>query len=132
MKDMRIGVHQGTTGADFVTDVLKPTQAGEGLSPNVPAMFTALPAGQIDAAMTDTAYHAGLGRAVERRVRWWSASTPPARPMARSIPRARRTRPTFDKIIQAMIDDGTLTSWRPSIWRAAWGADPTKIPYFKP
>ena len=37
---------------------------------------------------------------------------------------------TFDKIIQALIDDGTLAKLAQKYLAAAWGADPTKIPYF--
>src|SRR5258705_330416 len=54
MKGLRIGVQQGTTGASFVHDVLKPSTA-EKVFPDTPSMFTALQAKQVDVAMTDTA-----------------------------------------------------------------------------
>jgi polar amino acid transport system substrate-binding protein len=38
----------------------------------------------------------------------------------------------MDKIIQALIDDGTLKALAAKYLAGAWGADPTAIPYFKP
>ena len=49
----RVGVYQSTTGADFVANVLKPTQQVS-VYPNVPAMIAALTAGQVDAVLNDT------------------------------------------------------------------------------
>ena len=40
--------------------------------------------------------------------------------------------PTFDKMIKALKDDGTLDKLSAKYLAAAWGADPSKIPYFKP
>ncbi len=62
VKAMRIGVHQGTTGADFITNVVKPSSPPREY-PNVPAMMAALNAGQIDAAADDTAYMLGYAAA---------------------------------------------------------------------
>ena len=50
----------------------------------------------------------GAGRRHRTAARRWSASTPPARPTARSIPKGSTNAATIDKIIQALIDDGTL------------------------
>ncbi|MGH7210221.1 MAG: hypothetical protein ACREF1_02010, partial [Acetobacteraceae bacterium] len=38
----------------------------------------------------------------------------------------------FDKIIQSLKDDGTLQKLATTYLAKAWGADPTKIPYFTP
>jgi polar amino acid transport system substrate-binding protein len=54
MKGLRIGVQQGTTGADFIADTVKPKTPAK-VFPDTPAMFTALMANQIDVAITDTA-----------------------------------------------------------------------------
>src|SRR5260221_1814696 len=53
LKKMRVGVQQATTGADFVANKLKPADVK--VFPDTTGMFTALMAGQVDAAMTDTA-----------------------------------------------------------------------------
>ena len=52
--------------------------------------------------------------------------------MGRSIPKDSPNAANFDKIIQALIDDGTLAQLAQKYLAAAWGADPTKIPYFQP
>ena len=52
IKDVTVGVQQATTGASFATDTLKLTKVQ--VYPDQGDMFTALRAGQIDAAITDT------------------------------------------------------------------------------
>jgi polar amino acid transport system substrate-binding protein len=89
IKGMRIGAQQATTGAAFVDEKLKPTTPAS-VYPDQGSMFTALQAGQIDVAMTDTSIiHAQAARAMASRK--WSGNTPPARLTALSIPRERRT-----------------------------------------
>jgi polar amino acid transport system substrate-binding protein len=39
---------------------------------------------------------------------------------------------TFDKVIQAMIDDGTMKQLGTKYFASAWGKDPATIPYFNP
>ena len=38
---------------------------------------------------------------------------------------------TIDKIIQAMLDDGTMAKLGAKYLAAAWGKDPATIPYFQ-
>ncbi len=52
IKEVTVGVQQATTGASFATDTLKLTKVQ--VYPDQGDMFTALRAGQIDAAITDT------------------------------------------------------------------------------
>ena len=76
IKGMRIGAQQATTGAAFVDEKLKPTTPAS-VYPDQGSMFTALQAGQIDVAMTDTAIilaqagasngQHGSGRAIRHR-----------------------------------------------------------------
>jgi len=130
IKGMRIGVHQGTTGADFVANVLKPTQPAK-IFPDVPGMFTALAAGQIDAALTDTAYvlgEASKSNGTMEVVGQYSTGET----YGAIYPKGSANAATFDKIIQSMIADGTLKMLANKYLAAAWGADPTQIPYFKP
>jgi polar amino acid transport system substrate-binding protein len=129
IKDMRIGVHQGTTGADFVTNVIKPKTVKT--YPDVPGMFTALAAGQIDAVLTDTAYV--LGQAANSNgmmdvVGQYSTGES----YGAVYPKGSQNNAQWDKIIQSMADDGTLDKLASKYLAAAWGADPTKIPYLKP
>jgi polar amino acid transport system substrate-binding protein len=130
VKSMRIGVHQATTGADFVEKVLKPTQPMK-VYPNVPAMFAALNAGQIDAALTDTAYV--LGEAAQSKGALVVAGQYSTGEKYGAVyPKGSPNEATLDKIIQAMKDDGTLNDLAKKYLAEVWGADPTTIPYFKP
>jgi len=130
IKGMRIGVQQATTGASFVDNVLKPSTAA-GVFPDTPSMFTALQAGQIDVAMTDTAIILGQAAASGGRFdvvgQYATGETYGA-----LYPKGSPNAATIDKIIGAMKDDGTLDKLATKYLAEAWGADPTKVPYFKP
>lgn len=130
MKNLRIGVHQGTTGATFVANVLKPTHPAR-VFPNVPAMFTALAAGQIDAVLTDTAYV--LGEAAKSHGTMKVIGQYHTGEVYGAVyPKGSPNEATLNKIIQSLKDDGTLKKLAAKYLTSAWGADPTKIPYFKP
>ena len=128
MKNLRIGVQQATTGADFVHDKLKPTKP-EKVFADTPGMFTALMAGQIDAAMTDTAIVLGQAAASSGALvvvgQYSTGETYGA-----LYPKGSANGATIDKIIQSLKDDGTLAKLSAKYLAQAWGADPTKIPYF--
>ncbi len=130
MKSLRIGVQQATTGADFVHDTLKPSTPEE-IFPDQPSMFAALAAGQIDAAMTDTAIVLGQAAASN------GTMVVPGQYHTGEVygalyPKGSANEATLDKIIKALEDDGTLAQLSAKYLAAAWGADPTKIPYFEP
>jgi len=130
IKGMRIGVQQGTTGADFVADKLKPATPAK-VFQDTPTMFTALAAGQIDVAMTDTAIV--LGQSAESK----GAFVVPGQyntgeTYGAIYPKGSANGATFDKVIEALKKDGTLNKLSAKYLAAAWGKDPTKIPYFKP
>jgi len=129
IKGMRIGVQQATTGADFVDQKLKPTTPAS-VYPDTPSMFTALQAGQIDVAMTDTAIVLGQAAAssgvMEVIGQYATGETYGA-----LYPKGSANNATLDKIIQAMADDGTLKALGARYLAASWGADPGAIPYFK-
>lgn len=128
IRSMRIGVQGATTGADFVTDKLKPTTQVK-VFPDQPSMFTALAAGQIDAAMTDTSIvlaQATIANGTQEVVGQYNTGETYGALYPKNSPNAAN----YDKIIQALIDDGTLNKLAAKYLAAAWGADPTKIPYF--
>jgi polar amino acid transport system substrate-binding protein len=129
IKKMRIGVQQGTTGADFVANKLK--TADVKVFPDTTGMFTALMAGQVDVAMTDTAIVLGQASqssgALDVVGQYSTGETYGA-----LYPKGSANGATIDKIIDAMSKDGTLEKLSTKYLAQAWGADPTKIPYFKP
>ena len=129
IKTKTVGVQQATTGAAFVTDVLKiPTMQ---VYPEQGDMFTALTAGQIDAALTDTSIV--LAEEVKSKGKetvigqYKTGETYGA-----LYPKANANNPTFDKIIQSIIDDGTMSKLAEKYLAAVWGKDPAKVPYFNP
>jgi polar amino acid transport system substrate-binding protein len=130
MKGLRIGVQQGTTGATFVHDKLKPSTP-EKVFPDTPSMFTALMAGQIDVAMTDTAIVLGQA-ATSNGMMTVVGQYSTGETYGALYPKGSANEKTMDKIIQALIDDGTLKALAAKYLAGAWGADPTAIPYFKP
>lgn len=130
IKDMHLGVYQGTTGADFATNVLKPSRQIS-VYPNVPALIAALTAGQIDAALDDTA--GVLGQAVKSHGALEVAGQYHTGETYGAIyPKGSPNEAVFDKIIQSLKDDGTLQKLSAKYLAAAWGTDPAKVPYFQP
>ncbi len=129
-KNLRIGVHQGTTGAAFVTDVLKPTKEVK-VYPNVPGMIAALQAGEIDAVADDTAYVLAYAAKSNGKLdvpgQYHTGETYGA-----VYPKGSPNEAVFDRIIQSLSDDGTLKALAIVYLAKAWGADPTKVPYFTP
>jgi polar amino acid transport system substrate-binding protein len=129
IKQMRFGVQQATTGADFVINRIQPAHLK--VFPDTPSMFTALMAGQVDVALTDTAIV--LGQAVHSDgmlevVGQYSTGEK----YGALYPKGSPNKDVLNKIIQSLIDDGTLRKLATRYLAEAWGADPTKIPYFKP
>ncbi|HET6620563.1 MAG TPA: ABC transporter substrate-binding protein [Dongiaceae bacterium] len=130
IRDMRIGVQQATTGAAFVDQQLKPKTPAS-VYPDTPSMFTALQAGQIDAAMTDTAIvlaQAGTSNGVFEVVGQYATGET----YGALYPKGSKNEKAIDQIIEALKKDGTLDKLAAKYLAAAWGADPTKVPYFKP
>lgn len=129
IKEVTVGVQQATTGASFVTEKLGFTNVQ--VYPEQGDMFTALRAGQIDAALTDTsitlAEEANSAGAVKVVGQYKSGETYGA-----IYEKGSANAATIDKIIQSMIDDGTLAKLGAKYLAAAWGKDPATIPYFNP
>jgi polar amino acid transport system substrate-binding protein len=129
IKTAKVGVQQGTTGAQFAVDKLGIAE------PNTyddqGSMFAALRAGQIDAAITDTsitlAEEAATGGKSKVIGQYKSGETYGA-----IYPKANPNNATIDKIMEAMIADGTIAKMGAKYLAAAWGKDPATIPYINP
>jgi polar amino acid transport system substrate-binding protein len=94
-------------------------------------MFTALQAGQIDVAMTDTSIILAQV-AASNGVFVVPGQYSTGETYGALYPKGSANEATINKIIQALIDDGTLKMLSAKYLAAAWGADPTTVPYFKP
>ncbi len=129
VKSAKVGVQQATTGASFAQGTLGLTDVQ--VYPDQGDMFTALRAGQIDAAMTDTsivlAEQAANGDKVVVVGQYKTGEAYGA-----IYPKGNANNAVLDKILQAMIDDGTMAKLGGKYLAAAWGKDPASIPYFNP
>ncbi|MFO1033723.1 MAG: ABC transporter substrate-binding protein [Hyphomicrobiales bacterium] len=128
IKTSKVGVQQGTTGAQFVQDKL-------GIEPQVYPdqgdMFAALRAGQVDAAITDTSITLAEEVATSGKSKvigqYKTGETYGA-----IYPKGNANNATIDKIMQSMIDDGTIAKLGGKYLASAWGKDPASIPYLNP
>lgn len=129
IKSAKVGVQQATTGAAYaqatlgLTDVQVYTDQGE--------MFTALLAGQIDAAMTDTSIVLATQVANPDKVAV-VGQYKTGEAYGAIYPKGNANNATLDKIFQSMIDDGTIAKLGAKYLAAAWGKDPASVPYFNP
>ncbi len=127
IKAAKVGVQQATTGAAFAMDKLG--LANVQVYPDQGDMFTALRAGQIDAALTDTSIVlaeevANPGKVVV------AGQYKTGETYGAIYPKGNANNATLDKIIQSMIDDGTVAKLAAKYLAAAWGKDPATVPYF--
>jgi polar amino acid transport system substrate-binding protein len=129
IKTAKVGVQQATTGAAFVQDKLGLTDVQ--VYETQPDMLAALRAGQIDAVLTDTSIVlanevANPGK--EKVVGQYKTGEA----YGAIYQKGNANNATIDKIIQAMIDDGTMAKLGAKYLAAAWGKDPVTVPYFNP
>ncbi len=129
IKDVTVGVQQATTGATFATDTLKLTKVQ--VYPDQGDMFTALRAGQIDAAITDTSIVLAEEVRGEGKVKV-PGQYKTGESYGALYPKGGANNATIDKIIQAIIDDGTMKKLGAKYLAAAWGKDPADVPVWNP
>jgi polar amino acid transport system substrate-binding protein len=131
IKDKTVGVQQATTGASFVSDVLKHPADKTQVYPDQGDMFTALAAGQIDAAITDTSIV--LAEEVKTKGQHVVIGQYKTGESYGAIyPKGGANNAVLDKIIKSIIDDGTISKLADKYLAAVWGKDPAKVPYFTP
>lgn len=129
IKSAKVGVQQATTGAAFVQDKLGITDVQ--VYPDQGDMFAALRAGQVDAAVTDTSIVLAEVVANPDKVDV-VGQYKTGESYGAIYPKGNANNATLDKIIQSMIDDGTITKLGAKYLAAAWGKDPATVPYFNP
>ncbi len=126
MKGLRLGVQQGTTGADFVAEQIKPKTPAKVFA-DTPAMFTALMAGQIDVALTDTAIvvpQAATSGGKQVVVGQYSTGEK----YGALFPKGSANAATIDKILAELVAEGVTAKLQAKYL----AGDMSKIPYFKP
>ena len=129
IKGAKVGVQQATTGAAFAQGTLGLTDVQ--VYPDQGDMFTALRAGQIDAAMTDTSIVLAEQVANPDKV-IVVGQYKTGEAYGAIYPKGNANNATIDKIFQAIMDDGTMAKLGAKYLAAAWGKDPASVPYFNP
>jgi len=129
IKSAKIGVQQATTGAAFAQDKLGITDVQ--VYPDQGDMFAALRAGQVDAAITDTSIVLAEVVANPDKVDV-VGQYKTGESYGAIYPKGNPNNATLDKIMQSMIDDGTISKLAAKYLAAAWGKDPATVPYFNP
>ncbi|WP_240529779.1 ABC transporter substrate-binding protein [Streptomyces mangrovisoli] len=128
LRDVRIGVAEGTTGQKFVMNRLKPTKPVTSYA-NDPAMVTALEKGKIDAVVHDTTILLAYPQKREGKVRIVGQYRTD-QGYGALYPKGSPNKDELDRIIRQLIDDGTLAKLSVVYLGTAFGQDPNKIPYF--
>jgi len=129
IKTVKVGIQQGTTGAAFAQEKLGVKEPQ--IFDDQGSMFAALRAGQVDAAITDTSITLAEEKASEGKskvVGQYKTGETYGGIMQKGNPNNE----TISKIIQAMVDDGTIGKLGAKYLAAGWGKDPASIPYFNP
>ena len=129
IKSAKVGVQQATTGAALAEATLGLTDLQ--VYPELGDMFTALRSGQIDAAITDTSL--ALAEQVanpEKVIVIGQYKTGEA--YGAIYPKGNPNNAAIDKILQSIIDDGSMARMGAKYLAAAWGKDPATVPYFNP
>jgi polar amino acid transport system substrate-binding protein len=129
IKTAKIGVQQGTTGAAYVMGTLGVADAQ--VFDDSSTMFTALRAGQVDAAITDTSIV--LAEEVSSGGKSVVIGQYKTGEVYGAIyPKGNANNATIDKSIEAIKADGTMAKLGAKYLAAAWGKDPSTIPYLTP
>jgi polar amino acid transport system substrate-binding protein len=125
-KALQWGVQSGTTGSDFVTDVLKPKKEAQ-VFQDLSAGFAALEAGQVDAFMMDTAIV--LSQAKESGgAQEVVAQFKTGEQYGGILPKGSDNADAINGVITKLKDDGSL-----SAFAKKWlGGDPSSIPVLTP
>ncbi|GAA3369152.1 hypothetical protein GCM10020367_10390 [Streptomyces sannanensis] len=122
----RLGVKQGTTGADFVRDTLEPAQTPRVFAGDV-ELQAALQAGQIDAALTDVAIVLGKARESKGSLAVVGQYAT-GESYGALYPKGSKNATAINGAIAEMQKDGTLNALSTTYLSKAFGGDPAVIP----
>jgi polar amino acid transport system substrate-binding protein len=125
-KALQWGVQSGTTGSDYVTDVLQPEQEAQ-VFQDLSAGFAALDAGQVDAFMMDTAIV--LAQASESGgTQEVAAQFKTGEQYGGILPKGSANAAAINAILEELKADGSL-----STFAEQWlGGDPSAVPVLTP
>lgn len=126
LRDLRIGVKQGTVGQTLVTNVLKPTHAPS-VFPGDDEMRAAVAAGTIDAGIQDLSIVLG-GASQSNGALAVVGQLQTDEAYGVMFPKGSADVATVDKILADFEADGTLKKLSAKYLTHAYGVDPASIP----
>jgi len=125
-KALQWGVQSGTTGADYVADVLKPDHEAQ-VFQDLSAGFAALEAGQLDAFMMDTAIVLAQARE-SNGAQEVVAQFKTGEQYGGILPKGSTNADAINAILDELKSDGSL-----SAFAEKWlGGDPSAVPVLTP
>jgi polar amino acid transport system substrate-binding protein len=128
VKSAKIGIQAGSTGATFVTQVLKPSTQPRVYGDEA-ELFTAIASGQVDAVLTDVAESLGaVAQAHGRLAVIGQYDT--GEVYGAAYPKNSPNKAALDKAIASLVADGTTERLAALYLGARWDAG--KIPFFQP
>jgi polar amino acid transport system substrate-binding protein len=116
------GVQTSTTGADFVTDTIKPDQAPQPFQ-QLADGFTALQAGQVDAFMMDVPIVLSEAAGSDGKLEV-AAQFKTGEQYGAILPKGSTNKAVFDALIAQLKSDGSLAKFATT----NLGGDPSKVP----
>lgn len=122
LKKMKVGVQQGTTGADFATAKISPDAK---VYPDSATMFAALDSGAVDAAMTDTSIVQEQEKKSNGALKV-VGQYKTGESYGALYPKGSANKAEFDKAIQMLIDTKVLNK----LATKYLSGDPTAVPFF--
>lgn len=128
IRNARIGVAQGKSGAAFVMDRLKPSKPVKAFQNNQDTA-SALAAGQVDAVIADTTILLAQAKQTGGTLHV-VGQYKTGEHYGALYPKGSPDKATLDRIIRQMINDGTLAKLSAIYLGAAYGTDPANVPYF--
>lgn len=129
VKKVTVGIQQGTTGAAYALDVLKVKDYN--VYAERSGLLKALDDEEIVAVLTDTSITLSAEAASAGKTKV-VGQYKTGEIYGAVYPKGNANNATLDKIMKAIIDDGTMKKLSEKYLAAAWGKDPASIPYFKP
>jgi polar amino acid transport system substrate-binding protein len=128
IRDKRLGAAVGQTGATFLQEKIKPTTKPS-IFNDTDSMNAAVAAGQIDAAIADTAIVLAFAKQSAGALAV-VGQFKTGEQYGALYPKGSASAATVNQIIEQLRSDGTLDKLSQAWLGPAFGGDPAKVPYF--
>ncbi len=128
IREARIAILQGSTGAQWVNDVLQPSSQPS-LFNDANEMFTALAADQVDAVITDTTTALTQSKPTAGRTEV-VAQFQLDQGYGVVSPLGSANSPAIDQAVGDMLEDGTLDRLSTQYLEPLFGVDPNSVPFW--